>query len=593
MDDLQIPRFYDLGMPFDLEFEEPPVIGARATLPTGERKKLRLAIGAQSVERAASLPLVANEEMDEEGGDLIHLHESGLREDLKHDWMAAPVVDLLEAIVEVASIDLSDGAEVGGHLRRATYRLVSEAESVAELVQFLDLFKPSVVHELVRPACVSGLTLTKALMGWMTSETDQESDQLGNAFNTGVETLRRELVILCALPHNEKMLPGESPAFTAVEEMELLLGVDWPTDPPRWIDQIRHLEASGYDICELGGRQLRYFGPYHASDSLSSRTFLELGLRIGRSAYPLLAHRSAYLAWQLLEAATAVDETKTLAALHGLLHNESIWMIASQEDYFEAVERYRAGDKAAIIEAYSDLAEGTLRRYGSLVVALERIIAGEPIPSPLVWETIGEIEDQLGLWDTEPLPALILRFLERNLRNAEAHANVFVDAKGALRVRLRDGSVETLIPNHVYGRTAGLRSVLDGVDIAMNHARSRDHQKHPPDLTGPMPEMSATMFESTVQRFAEVNTRGLVSVVSRDENTLTLTYHGPPSTYEELKALADSLTRLLGPILPVIHILDEDGNPIHVFQPPKLRGVGRNDPCPCGSEKKYKRCHGA
>jgi uncharacterized protein YecA (UPF0149 family) len=24
-----------------------------------------------------------------------------------------------------------------------------------------------------------------------------------------------------------------------------------------------------------------------------------------------------------------------------------------------------------------------------------------------------------------------------------------------------------------------------------------------------------------------------------------------------------------------------------------LKDVGRNDPCPCGSQKKYKKCHGA
>lgn len=24
-----------------------------------------------------------------------------------------------------------------------------------------------------------------------------------------------------------------------------------------------------------------------------------------------------------------------------------------------------------------------------------------------------------------------------------------------------------------------------------------------------------------------------------------------------------------------------------------LKAIGRNDPCPCGSEKKYKKCHGA
>jgi uncharacterized protein YecA (UPF0149 family) len=27
--------------------------------------------------------------------------------------------------------------------------------------------------------------------------------------------------------------------------------------------------------------------------------------------------------------------------------------------------------------------------------------------------------------------------------------------------------------------------------------------------------------------------------------------------------------------------------------PKSLSAVGRNDPCPCGSGKKYKKCHGA
>jgi preprotein translocase subunit SecA len=37
--------------------------------------------------------------------------------------------------------------------------------------------------------------------------------------------------------------------------------------------------------------------------------------------------------------------------------------------------------------------------------------------------------------------------------------------------------------------------------------------------------------------------------------------------------------------------LGEDGKPLPVRRAePK---VGRNDPCPCGSGKKYKKCHGA
>ena len=31
----------------------------------------------------------------------------------------------------------------------------------------------------------------------------------------------------------------------------------------------------------------------------------------------------------------------------------------------------------------------------------------------------------------------------------------------------------------------------------------------------------------------------------------------------------------------------------HTSTDPKYKDVGRNDPCPCGSGKKYKKCHGA
>jgi len=31
----------------------------------------------------------------------------------------------------------------------------------------------------------------------------------------------------------------------------------------------------------------------------------------------------------------------------------------------------------------------------------------------------------------------------------------------------------------------------------------------------------------------------------------------------------------------------------HAFAANPYAGVGRNDPCPCGSGKKFKKCHGA
>jgi hypothetical protein len=171
----------------------------------------------------------------------------------------------------------------------------------------------------------------------MTSETDEESADRGDIFNVAAEGLREHRLILCALPYSDRLAPAKPADFRAEDEIELLVGVDYPRDAGRWIDALRHFEAAGHDLCELGSRQLRYFGPYQASDPIWSRNFFDLGLRIGRSAYPLLAHREAYLAWHLFERATAVDEGETFTALHGLLDDESLWMIASQEDYLAAV----------------------------------------------------------------------------------------------------------------------------------------------------------------------------------------------------------------------------------------------------------------
>ncbi len=40
--------------------------------------------------------------------------------------------------------------------------------------------------------------------------------------------------------------------------------------------------------------------------------------------------------------------------------------------------------------------------------------------------------------------------------------------------------------------------------------------------------------------------------------------------------------------LVALRLLEKPVKPVHVKETP-----GRNDPCPCGSGKKYKKCHGA
>ena len=37
---------------------------------------------------------------------------------------------------------------------------------------------------------------------------------------------------------------------------------------------------------------------------------------------------------------------------------------------------------------------------------------------------------------------------------------------------------------------------------------------------------------------------------------------------------------------------NEDKSKVKKQEPIRVKKVGRNDPCPCGSGKKYKQCHG-
>ena len=59
----------------------------------------------------------------------------------------------------------------------------------------------------------------------------------------------------------------------------------------------------------------------------------------------------------------------------------------------------------------------------------------------------------------------------------------------------------------------------------------------------------------------------------------------------------DERLRLHG-LEPVFQTEDSDGEeaedaPVAAPAPAAETKVGRNDPCPCGSGKKYKKCHGA
>jgi preprotein translocase subunit SecA len=82
----------------------------------------------------------------------------------------------------------------------------------------------------------------------------------------------------------------------------------------------------------------------------------------------------------------------------------------------------------------------------------------------------------------------------------------------------------------------------------------------------------------------------------------TLTVRLPDVLKGKVQACADELGLSLNAIVVVAldaylrgRTSEPESSPPVVAKKPKspIPKVGRNDPCPCGSGKKYKRCHGA
>ena len=100
-------------MPFDLVLEQPPPFATRGVLSHARRRTLQKAISDNLITQAASLRGSAVTDERVRTAEHIHINASGLVEDLKHDWLAAPILELFDVIAEVASIDLRDDAAVG------------------------------------------------------------------------------------------------------------------------------------------------------------------------------------------------------------------------------------------------------------------------------------------------------------------------------------------------------------------------------------------------------------------------------------------------------------------------------------------------
>jgi hypothetical protein len=64
-----------------------------------------------------------------------------------------------------------------------------------------------------------------------------------------------------------------------------------------------------------------------------------------------------------------------------------------------------------------------------------------------------------------------------------------------------------------------------------------------------------------------------------------------PAEVDLVEFALDERLKLHG-LDPVFSAEDSEAEEAPVPAPPPAHKPGRNDPCPCGSGKKYKKCHG-
>jgi uncharacterized protein YecA (UPF0149 family) len=84
-------------------------------------------------------------------------------------------------------------------------------------------------------------------------------------------------------------------------------------------------------------------------------------------------------------------------------------------------------------------------------------------------------------------------------------------------------------------------------------------------------------------------TRGRIRGLLRKIDSIA---HISSSEAELVMFALDERLRLAG-LDPVFAVAEDDSPAEHEREPEAPGKVGRNDPCPCGSGKKYKKCHGA
>lgn len=346
------------------------------------------------------------------------------------------------------------------------------------------------------------------------------------------------------------------------DEIALLLDIPKLPKGDRWFDVCRGLEARGYELWELGARRLGYLGPFRPLTRAQADDYMYHAERLGRSAYPLLAHRASQLTAGLVRRALTVDRQTVIDLVANFFENEAPHIQSSGTRFWNLFDRYRQeDDRPLIVDAYLLLAEGAFRRFGSLLIAIAAIANRTPMPTPFPLQTVGDVENRLSSMD-EPVAALLLEFVERELRNAGGHANVVLLGSGKLLVRLSDGTSTTMVANHIYGKTAGLRSALNGVDTAINltHAREVFATQALTQKIG-----SIELLGSIGNVIANERPSGSIVRADAEESALSLHFRGIASP-REVEAMLEDFGRIdLIDEIRTIKVVDESDTTLGVL----------------------------
>ncbi len=254
------------------------------------------------------------------------------------------------------------------------------------------------------------------------------------------------------------------------------------------------------------------------------------------------------------------------------------------------------------------------KRREILRAAMEATKEGHSPLQPIIVEMIeGEIEQLVsfhtsaedeGAWD-----------LEKIADGARAILPAGMDIQGALEkaqgvasskedaISLRTNIIEALMAlvNEAYAKLtetlgdAALQMEIEKVvtvraldDLWISHLEAIDYLRHGVGLQGygqrdPLVEYKREAYRLFQQLLTTLNQR-----VAHMIFKVQITKQDAEQELRRMQPLAKPV-QLAGPAKE----MGEGESSVRLEVDPKFKDVGRNDPCPCGSGKKYKKCHGA